>query len=325
MAHQKTYRGTGRIAHGSGAAIAALQTRAAAWEVPLIQAHDRLSMHVWGSELRLIGDGSGTGLQIELVAPETRLIGTLRDSATELFGEIGLTVEWDHVDVGALAPGLSLMKVVSVSRPVPSFIRIRLQGPDSARFATGGLHFRLILPPAGRAPVWPRVAANGRTVWPDGADQLHRPVYTVLDQQQDWIDFDIFRHAASPTCDWADSDPLGQEIGIMGPGGNWPDEDRLRLFGDETALPVVLRILRLARGKVSAAIRCNPAELRALTTDRRVSACTDLLDALRDQRSRDPDSFIWFAAGADTAQRARQYLRETAACRRRYTVASYWT
>ncbi|TKW65987.1 MAG: siderophore-interacting protein [Paracoccus denitrificans] len=324
MTYQMTHRGRGLIAQGAGAAIAALQARAAAWEAPLKQIDDRLIMYVWGSELRLTPQGHS--LLVELLAPESRLVGTLRDCATELFAEVGLRVDWSDVEIGALAPGLSLMRVTSVTCPSPSFIRVRLTGPEAARFASGGLHFRLILPPFGREPVWPRVAASGRTVWPEGGDALHRPVYTVLDQQDDWVDFDIFRHTGSPTCAWAEGNPTGTIVGMMGPGGGTcPDAERLYLYGDETALPAIQRMLRLARGEVCAHVRIAPAELASLTAgDPRVRSTGDLLDQLRAQTDLDAGSFTWFAAGSESAQSARSLLREAGIDRKRFSVASYW-
>lgn len=323
MIRAEQHLAVGAIAQRSGAAVAALKARALAWEAPLIETPEGLSLSVWGAELRLIAEPQGW--RVELAAPEPRLIGVLRDSATELFAETGLSVAWDHVDVGALAPNLSLMRVVSVQALTPGFLRMRVSGPDAARFATGSLHFRLLLPPRGRAPVWPRVAASGRTIWPEGADALHRPVYTVAAQAGDWLDFDIFRHEGSPTCDWALSDPLGDQVGLMGPGGGWcPMAARLHLFGDETALPAIARMLALAPGKVRATLACAPEDLGALASDPRVSRCKDLLAALRALPRPGDGDHVWFAASADQARLARQHLRSLGMDRRSFTAAAYW-
>ena len=124
-------------------------------------------------------------------------------------------------------------------------------------------------------------AANGRTRWPEGADALHRPVYTVAAQQDDWLDFDIFRHDGSPTCDWAEAARPGDTVGVIGPGGGWcPEAPRLWLFGDETALPAIARMLDLARGEVRAHLRCAPEDPGPLADDPRVTACPDLLAQL---------------------------------------------
>lgn len=325
MAHLRNFRCSGTIARSSGAAVAALKARAAAWEVPLIETPDRLSLMVWGSELRL--SLQPDALSIDLFAPERRLLGNLRDSATELFAEIGLAVQWDHVDdIGGLAPGLALMRVTAITPVSPNFIRVRLTGAEAARFASGGLHFRLLLPPAGRIPVWPRVAETGRTVWPVGQDALHRPVYTVVAQAEDWLDFDIFRHSDSPTCDWIATGPLGQTVGVLGPGGGWcPDTEQLLLFGDETALPAIVRMLSLARGKVQATLRCDPQDLGGLADDPRISLCKDLLDALNRQKDMAKNSYVWFAGDADAARDTRSILIGLGIPKQRFTAAAYWS
>lgn len=322
MSHLRTHRNFGTIPRASGAAAAALKARAAAWEVPLVETPDALSLFVWGCELRLVPGGDD--VRIELTAPEPRLIGSLQDSATELFAEAGLEVRWDRVDAGALAPGLSLMRVRSVTQRSPGFIRVRLGGPDAARFGLGSLHFRLLLPPAGRAAVWPRIGKSGRTEWPDGADALHRPVYTVAGQGDDWLDFDIFRHAGSPTCDWALSGPQGATVGIIGPGGGWcPEAKRLHLFGDETALPAMARIMELAGGEVTAHVRAGYPDLGPLAADPRVTPCDDLLAALAGADLGQGD-FVWFAAEASLARQARQHLIARGIDRKDFMAAAYW-
>ncbi len=327
MIRAEQHLAAGRIAQRSGAAVAALKARALAWEAPIRETPEGLRLSVWGAELRLIAEPQGW--RIELAAPEARLIGTLRDSATELFAEIGLNVAWDHVDVGALAPGLSLMRVTGVRPLTPGFLRMRVAGPEAARFATGSLHFRLLLPRPGRAARWPRVGASGRTIWPEDAGALHRPVYTVAAQGGDWLDFDIFRHPGSPTCDWALSDPVGDQVGILGPGGGWcPLAARLHLFGDQTALPAIARMLALAQGEVRATLACAAGDLGALAGDPRVSRCDDLLAALRalaPVAELDPVlDHVWFAASAEQARQARQHLLGLGLPRKSFTAAAYW-
>ncbi|MFC3170093.1 siderophore-interacting protein [Paracoccus fontiphilus] len=322
MSLLRSHRNFGTIPRASGAAAAALKARAAAWDVPLVETTEAMSLFVWGCELRLVPDSDA--VRVELSAPESRLIGTLQDSATELFAEAGLEVSWDRVDAGALAPGLSLMQVVSVTRRSPGYVRVRLAGADAARFGIGSLHFRLLLPPAGRAAVWPRIGATGRTEWPGGADALHRPVYTVAGQGGDWLDFDIFRHDGSPTCDWALSDPEGTTVGIIGPGGGWcPDAERLHLFGDETALPAMARMLELARGTVTAHVRAAHSDLGPLAADPRVVHCADLMAALS-TAAPERDAFVWFAAEAGLARQARQHLLARGMDRKNFMAAAYW-
>ncbi|MCS5603128.1 MAG: siderophore-interacting protein [Paracoccus sp.] len=319
----RSHRSRGRIAHRSGAAAVALKARAAAWDLPLVETDEGLCLFLWNCELRLMPEGAG--LRIDLAAPDQRMLATLRDSASELFDEAGLAVAWDHVDTGALAPGLSLVRVLSVMRRSPGFLRIRLRGADMPRFAQDGLHFRLLIPPPGRAPVWPRIGASGRTIWPDGADAMHRPVYTLTGQDQDWLDFDAFAHADSPTCDWALAGPQGQQVGITGPGGGWcPDARRLFLFGDQTALPAIARMLVLARGRVRAVLRCAPEDMGPLANDRRVIASDDLLGALALLGPLDQNDHVWFAGPANEARSARRMLRDRGLDKTGYTAAAYW-
>lgn len=326
MSLMSSRRRIGTIPRASGAAAAALRARASAWDAPLTENSGVLSLFVWGCEVRLTAETDSA--RVELLAPELRLIGNLQDSATEIFAEAGLDVAWDHVDEGALAPGLSLMRVTDVWRPTPNFFRVRLTGADAARFGQDSLHFRLLLPSMGRMPVWPRVGATGRTIWPDGDDALHRPVYTVAAQGGDWIDFDIFRHSGSPTCDWAETVSPDTEVAIIGPGGGWcPHAAALTLFGDQTALPAIGRILELAKlmvsGPVRAVIKSSVADLGALADDPRVSRADDLVDALK-RYDLPQDGYVWFAGHAADARAARKHLLDRGIAKRDFMAAAYW-
>lgn len=323
MTHLRGYKSSGVIPTASGAAIAALKARAAAWDVPLTETPDHLIMAVWGCELRLTAQTDS--MNVDLSGPEQRLIGNLRDSATELFAEIGLAIAWDHVDTGALAPGLSLMEVRDIQDISPNFVRVRLAGPEAARFAEGGYHFRLLLPPQGRDAVWPRVKDTGRVGWPEGPDALHRAVYTVVQQAGDWLDFDIYRHLNSPTCDWAARKMLGQTVGIIGPGGGGcPNADTIHLFGDETALPAMRRILSESPAKVTAHLRCHPDDIGDLRDDPRLRISQNLREALAQTPIADGD-FVWFATDTDQTRLARKDLVARGVAKRDMLVAAYWS
>ncbi|MGP9805389.1 siderophore-interacting protein [Paracoccus sp. NSM] len=318
---------SGEVRSASGAAIAALKARAAQWETPVHETPERLVLTLWGGELRLIPERDC--LRIEILGAERRQTGLLQDMASEVLAEAGLGVAWDHVDVGALAPGLAVMRVASVRRLSPGFLRIRLVGPEAARFGQGGLHFRLLLPPPGRAPVWPRIAPSGRTIWPGAEDALHRPVYTVAAQHGDWLDFDIYRHAGSPTCDWAMSGVEGSEVAIMGPGGGWlPAARQLLLFGDQTALPAIRRIIALQplcaprMRVVGAWLQADPSDL--VDADRRLVIVPDALAALRATPIPE-DAHVWFAGHAEAARLAREELTSRGLGRKAFTAAAYWS
>lgn len=320
----RPYRSIGTLGSASGAVAAALKARAAEWDIALAEAENRLTLPIWGCTLTLVSDGDSARLELE--APEHRLIGTLQDTATTLMDELGVAVVWDRVEVGALAPGLSLMRVERIWQRTPGFIRVRLVGQDAARFGHGALHFRLLLPPTGRAPQWPRVAENGRTLWPEGADAPHRAVYTTAAQRDDWLEFDIFRHAGSPTCDWADRARPGAQVGIIGPGGGGvPQAGRVWLFGDETALPAIARILAEAPGEVRAHLDCRPDDMGDLAHDPRVTRCDNLLASLEATDFGDAhDREILFAGPAEAARTARQRLLARGCDKRSFTAAAYW-
>lgn len=138
------------------------------------------------------------------------------------------------------------MTVRSARNVTPLMRRVTLAG-DVAHFTTGGLHARLLIPPAGRAPRWPSAAADGRTLWPKGEDELTARVYTVrgIDRARGELDIDIVVHGGegSPGSHWAMTAAPGDPVGLMGPGGgDVAPAAHYVLAGDETALPAIARI-----------------------------------------------------------------------------------
>jgi hypothetical protein len=77
----------------------------------------------------------------------------------------------------------------------------------------------------------------------------HRPVYTtrevaLLEDEAARITVDIFLHAGGRVTDWMGRVRPGNEITITGPGGGGrPGAPWMALTGDETAVPVIARIL----------------------------------------------------------------------------------
>lgn len=96
------------------------------------------------------------------------------------------------------------------------------------------MHFRLVYPKlAGQVPLWPQINSEGRTIWPDGDDELLRPVYTVrqFDMQAQTLDFDVFLHDGGRTTDWAKGVGIGAKVGLLGPsGGGVPEADFMLLL-----------------------------------------------------------------------------------------------
>jgi NADPH-dependent ferric siderophore reductase len=139
------------------------------------------------------------------------------------------------------------MTVRRAGNVTPLMRRVTLAG-DVAHFETGGLHVRLLIPPAGREPRWPSAAADGRTLWPTGEDELTARIYTVrrIDRARGELDIDIVVHGDdedAPGSRWALRATPGARVGLMGPGGgDVGGAERYVLAGDETALPAIARI-----------------------------------------------------------------------------------
>ena len=159
----------------------------------------------------------------------------------------------DELNAGSLPPNCRIATVVGVERLGQQFIRVTLCAEKLDRYTHAGLHFRIGIPPTGRAPVWPALTQNGRTVWARGTDKLHLPAFTTVSVSpgHNELVFDLFLHHNSPACTWALGLFAGtdsrNEILLSGPGGGWmPPTKKLLIAGDETALPTIRRTLALA-------------------------------------------------------------------------------
>ncbi|NDK33799.1 siderophore-interacting protein [Rhodovulum sulfidophilum] len=322
MGIEEMQRTRGRVVERAGDAMAALRACASEWDLAVSETAEGVIMDLPGA--RLVLQPTGTGLGIEIAAPDDVHLRSAQDNLTEVLAGGGIEIGWDDVAAGALAPGLSIGEVISCGQSAPGFLRLRVGLADAGRFASAGLHFRLLLPPLDRDPIWPQIGKTARVDWPEGADALHRAVYTVADLGTDWIDMDIFDHPDSPTCTWVRDAAPGAPVGIMGPGGGWvPEGDPVLLFGDETALPAILRILRLSENEVRAWVTASSEDLSALNADPRVERVDDLLAALA---GTDPGEagFVWVAAGERIAREARRHLTDRGLPRDRFSAVAYW-
>lgn len=265
----------------------------------------------------------------------------VRDRIERHAAEAARSLEWRGSPAnGPYPPNFRVTRVVSSRRIAPRFQRLELEAQDLGDFARSGLHVRLVIPPAGREPVWPRLNEKGRTIWPTGADAPHMPAYTIRDIDPDagrlWID--VLVHGRGPTCKWAQSVAPGALVGLTGPGGGWyPLADRVLLGGDETALPAILRTLENApddmRGDVlieteSDADRMplrHPPGLRVRWLIRQ-GGDPDLNTALESMAlPAGEGALVWFAAEKQQAARAREYLRNAPGLTRKHIrVAAYW-
>ena len=144
---------------------------------------------------------------------------------------------------------VDVLTVVSVEYVTPTVRRVLLAGTP-AGVAAAGPTVSLLVPRVGDpAPRWPRVAKDGRIVWPEGAHGVSLRSYTARrqDPARGEVEIDFVLHGDGPAAAWAAAAAPGDPIGSAGGGplGDRPAH-RLLLAGDETALPAISRILAAA-------------------------------------------------------------------------------
>jgi NADPH-dependent ferric siderophore reductase len=308
-------------------------------ELPVEETDTEFSVRTANGEIALQVQGDTVGLTLR--AQNIVRLHALKQVVFARLSRMDQPVvpEWDHVATGALPPNLDVAHVASVSRISPNFSRVRVVGQGLQRFGDGGLHFRLLLAQAGRAPIWPRIGADGRTVWAEGDDALHRPVYTTraFDPAGKWLDFDVFLHHGGRVTDWTGSAVAGDPVGLMGPSGSdVPQAAWVGLFGDETAMPAIARILAvLHQGTVGHAFVLlgdladaqplqHPTGITLYWLTRGTGG--DLIGALRGLTLPETDRYVWFASEATEASAARCYLREERGFARAQTnISGFWS
>lgn len=240
------------------------------------------------------------------------------------------------------------MTVRAAAAVTPHMRRVVLAG-DAAHYAGDLLHVRLLIPPAGRAPVWPHAAADGRIAWPEGADALTPRVYTVrhVDAARGEIALDVVLHAASgeaatPGSAWARDVRPGDRVGLLGPGGRrLAPADWYLLAGDETALPAIARMAEALPAAARAVLRIEVADaaeeqpivsaaaldLAFLHRDGAAAGTTELLEQAVRAVPLPQDGrrcHVWVGCEQAQARRIRAGLAERGldpACR---SVAAYW-
>jgi NADPH-dependent ferric siderophore reductase len=167
----------------------------------------------------------------------------------EFSGKTGLDFRWSgHGAYQRELPNLFVGKVARAYNLTPHMRRL-VVSVDSGieRLVTGGMHVRLLLvPDQARAPVWPYLAPTGAIVWPAGDDLLMRRVYTIRsgDVGRGEVDIDFVMHEGDdmPGANFGATAKPGDVLGIIGPSGTCPEAERYVFAGDETALPVMLRM-----------------------------------------------------------------------------------
>lgn len=318
-------------------AVAGVRRAAADVGVPVEEAEGRLVVRLRSGTLR-VSDAAGR-TALDVAAPEASGLQLLRDMVAERIGALGLALHWEGAKAGRLPGNVSIARVESVERISPSYARVLVSGPDLARFSRGALHFRLLFGPEGAG--WPTTDAGGVTQWPGGIEAWHRPVYTTreiapLGGEAARITFDVFLHAGGRVTGWTERIRPGEEIAISGPGGGGrPSAPWMALVGDETAVPVVARILADAdpcsRGSATLFVP-EAGDVQQLAAPSGIAVrwvlrggSTTPLDALDALAIPESHRFVHFAAERREALAARERLRERGLARGEFLASAYWT
>jgi NADPH-dependent ferric siderophore reductase len=249
---------------------------------------------------------------------------------------------------GSPLPYFREMRVVRTMQVTPRMRRVTLAGDDLQRFASGGLHVRLLFPKRrGVPPVWPTTGADGRPCWPETADRPDVRIYTIraIDVAKGEIDIDFVLHEgeAMPGARFAADARLGDIVGMTGPGGGSIGEaDWYLLAGDETALPAIARILEELPAGAKAVVRIEVADaaerrdlrssakldLQWLCRDGALAGTTDrLVRAVRDVAlpSDGRPVFAWTGCEHAAFRSIRKYLREECRLsRNEHLAVAYW-
>ena len=245
-------------------------------------------------------------------------------------------------------PNFQILEVVSCQNITPYMRRIAFKADNIARFMPmDALHLNILIQhPDRTGPQWPAVGTNGLVHW---EDPQTRPVfrkYTVraLDSHKGIMEIDFVLHDdAGPGSALAERINIGDQVGVMGPGGGGLAEADWYLFaGDETALPAIGRMLEhlpeTARG-IAVIEVADEHEIQSLTTrssvevswllrDSHLAGTTSqLADAVRRIAMPDDGSsvYVWAGCEFETFRTIRNYLRtERGLKKHEHLVVSYW-
>jgi NADPH-dependent ferric siderophore reductase len=238
---------------------------------------------------------------------------------------------------------VDVLTVVCVTDVTPSVRRVALSGSPSA-VAVAGPTVNLLVPRIGdAAPDWPRVAKDGRIVWPQGSHGVALRSYTARrqDPAAGEVEIDFVLHGDGPAAAWATAAVPGAPLGVAG-GASLGERPAgyLLLAGDETALPAISRILAEAppttRGVALLEV-AGPEEEQQLSAPpgvelrwlHRSSTAPDtglLAGAVAAlDRPEGEDLFAWVGAESATVREVRADLRGRWGLRRsQHHAIGYW-
>ncbi|MQQ10296.1 hypothetical protein GFB49_17650 [Epibacterium sp. SM1979] len=286
------------------------------------------------------------GLQISLRAPHEGMLVLLRDQVVqhvhELSPEAASDLRWEGFDCALrdYPSNFRIGTLIARSRPVTGLLRLQLQVDDIPALGDG-LHLKVMLPSQpSRAPAWPRLGANGGLQWPKGKDALHVRYLTIraTDPKAGLVWLDVVDHGDGLMSTWAATAKVGSTIGLMGPTGTpvIPQVERVFLAADQTAMPVVARMIETlppqVRGTVVA--ECDSAEearsyfnsdkLEIVALDRASFRSAILEQATEICRVEKPQ-YAFFAGELLNARELRAFFRgDLALGNRHHSSIGYW-
>jgi NADPH-dependent ferric siderophore reductase len=262
-------------------------------------------------------------------------------------GDDPLELTWSDPGALAVLPNIHEATVVSAEDVTPHMRRVKFACADVTPFIGGDMHVRLLVPPKGRAPVWPGLRADGRVAWPEGEDELLVRVYTIrtvdVEKRELWIDF--LQHPASgvktPGADFARDAEPGQRVALLGPGGgNLPAAQSILLAGDESALPAIARIAEEmpAGTRLQAIIEvadeteeqplssASSLDVRWLHRSHYANGAKGVLleEAKQAVAATEGETFVWFACEKEDVRAMRTFLKVRRHDRKNMYVAWYW-
>lgn len=290
-------------------------------------------------------------LLLRAEAPDSSFLQEIKSDLAEHVEEFARlppgSIAWDG-DAGSAAtpPNFRLITVAEVRAITPHMRRVRFAGETLTRFASSqNLHCKLLIPPDGHEPEWPRLDRHGRFVWPTGPGRPAIRKYTIraIRPEAGSLDIDFVLHEdAGPGSAWAARAKVGDVIGMVGPGGRSVAEAASYLLaGDETALPAIARLLETlpTRTRGVALIEVANAseqqkidnrtaiDIRWLHRDDAPAGAALLADAVRriDLTAFGEPSYVWAAGEFETFRSIRNYLRNDRGLKAgEYLVVSYW-
>ncbi len=286
------------------------------------------------------------GLRVRVVRPNDSALIFFKEEIVhhveEIDAEAAAAIRWhqdkDNGQEGELPSNFRLMTVLQSRLLFDGMQRVTVYAPDIAEDGGQGIHVRLMMPlETGRAPVWPRMGANGIPIWPQGRDKLHARFVTIKNMRpnDNEIDIDIVRHQSGLISQFAQTAREGQVVGCMGPAGMdcLPVHARYFLGADLTGLPAVARLMEKmpvdACGDVVVALPENvdylpPSSLKVHTLDPAEfeEKVVPLMQQLTDE---EPIDYGFFAGEFTNAQAIRKHFKRVLSLDKTTQISTaYW-